>query len=295
MLKDSGFIDLIVNPTSTRGTQTVFAKDGNNFITGGHINMEMQDGKLVVRLQSIERSFRVYSKDFRVPTDQDTRIRVDFGVPTGLTLSVNGEIVDSDDYMGGLATSSGGVGNQQAFVLGANNNTSKDGGYTPLKEEFKGEIRVIDANFLDLGPRFVLTVENGEGGGLYSAGRAIGIAAAPAVPGMEFDVWTGDVSTVSDVSAAETFIITLERPATVSATYRPLPDGFFTLTVNNGSGGGNYEQGTVHAITADVAAVGQRFVSWDAQPPAPGAFDNIAAASTTITMPSANTAVMPVL
>ncbi|MGK7394629.1 MAG: glycosyl hydrolase family 8 [Candidatus Cyclobacteriaceae bacterium M3_2C_046] len=59
----------------------------------------------------------------------------------------------------------------------------------------------------------------------------------------------------------------------------------YTLTVNNGSGDGTYQSGTVVNISADTAPTGQQFSNWT------GATANIADindVSTTLTMPAAN-------
>ncbi len=63
----------------------------------------------------------------------------------------------------------------------------------------------------------------------------------------------------------------------------PVSPQLYTLTVNNGSGSGNYLQGTTVNITADTAPSGQQFAQWT------GDVANVAdinSASTTITMPA---------
>ncbi|NJM94513.1 MAG: hypothetical protein HC842_07495 [Cytophagales bacterium] len=61
----------------------------------------------------------------------------------------------------------------------------------------------------------------------------------------------------------------------------------YTLTVNNGSGDGSYAAGTVVNIVADPAPSGQQFANWTGS----SAMANASNASTTITMPAANTTV----
>src|SRR5207249_105865 len=74
--------------------------------------------------------------------------------------------------------------------------------------------------------------------------------------------------------------------ASVTATYKTAPPQTFSLTVVNGTGGGNYPLGQVVTITANTPPAGQVFDKWtgatvtDANSP-----------STTITMPAANTTV----
>jgi len=62
----------------------------------------------------------------------------------------------------------------------------------------------------------------------------------------------------------------------------------FTLSVNSGTGGGNYEEGTVVDISADVAPAGQEFDVWT------GDTANLAdvnSASTTVTIPAGDVTV----
>jgi len=62
----------------------------------------------------------------------------------------------------------------------------------------------------------------------------------------------------------------------------------YTLTVNNGTGTGEYEAGTVVDISADAPPAGQEFDAWtgDTAPVA-----NVNSADTTVTMPAANVTV----
>lgn len=71
-------------------------------------------------------------------------------------------------------------------------------------------------------------------------------------------------------------------------TFQTLAPPVYALTVNSGSGGGQYEAGHVQTISADPAPAGQRFDRWtgDTQYMA-----NVSVASTTVTMPTASVTV----
>ncbi len=136
-------------------------------------------------------------------------------------------------------------------------------------------------------PLYALTVNSGSGDGNYEANTIVNIVAD--APGSEqsFDVWTGDTAYVADVNEPNTTVTMPATNVTVTATYVSDPNApvTYTLTVNNGSGDGNYVEGTVVNISADGPGTGQVFDAWT------GDTTNIAATSdpnTTITMPAAD-------
>ncbi len=62
----------------------------------------------------------------------------------------------------------------------------------------------------------------------------------------------------------------------------------YTLTVNSGTGGGEYEAGTVVAISANAPAAGKVFDQWTGDT---GPVADVNSATTNVTMPAANVAV----
>jgi hypothetical protein len=68
----------------------------------------------------------------------------------------------------------------------------------------------------------------------------------------------------------------------------PPPPPTFALTVNNGTGGGNYAAGQTLTVTANAAPNGQQFAGWTG---ATEALANASAATTTLTMPAAATTI----
>ena len=131
---------------------------------------------------------------------------------------------------------------------------------------------------------YSLQVVNGAGSGSYHAGAVVNISANAAPAGQQFVSWSG--AGVANASASST---TLSMPAantTVTANYGPVPPATYTLTVVNGTGSGAYAAGAVVPIAANSPPAGQQFQSWTGASVA-----NSTSASTTITMPAANTTV----
>jgi hypothetical protein len=106
---------------------------------------------------------------------------------------------------------------------------------------------------------FALTVNNGSGGGSYTNGQQVAIAAnAPAV-GKTFDRWTGDTACVADILSAATTVTMPGQAVSLTATYK---DAVYTLTVNGGSGSGAYVYEEYVPITADAPPPGKVFDQW---------------------------------
>ncbi|GHV53992.1 hypothetical protein FACS1894181_17890 [Bacteroidia bacterium] len=152
-----------------------------------------------------------------------------------------------------------------------------------------GGNRTLVANFELIPPaQYTLVVNDGTGGGSYTAGTVVNISANTAPSGRTFDQWRGDVSGVTNVNNASTAYTMGSANATVTATYKALPPTAYTLTVNNGTGGGSYTAGTVVNISANTAPAGQTFDKWTGDI---SGIANVNNASTTCTMGSANATV----
>jgi hypothetical protein len=132
---------------------------------------------------------------------------------------------------------------------------------------------------------FMLTVNNGSGGGDYTMGTEVEIQGDSPPQGSLFDRWTGDVDYVDDVNSSNTIVTMPAQDISVTATYMP---ELFMLTVNNGSGGGDYEEGSEITIEADTPPEGEIFEMWT------GDVETIAdidSSITTIIMPAADISV----
>ncbi len=132
---------------------------------------------------------------------------------------------------------------------------------------------------------YVLTVNNGSGDGSYTEGATATIQANTAPSGQEFDLWTvtsGDLE-IDNVNSSNTTLTMGSGNATVTATYKNLPPVTYALTVNSGSGDGNYEAGATAIIQANTAPSGQVFDHWVVNSGNPQ-ISNVNASSTTLRM-----------
>ncbi len=137
----------------------------------------------------------------------------------------------------------------------------------------------VTATYADL-PTYVLTVVNGSGDGSYLSGTVVTITADTPAAGQVFSLWTG--ATVASASSPST-TITVTGTTTVTATYTTTPPATYTLTVQHGSGTGNYAAAHVQAIVADAAQPGYVFGYWTGDT---SYVANVNASSTTVTMPA---------
>jgi hypothetical protein len=133
----------------------------------------------------------------------------------------------------------------------------------------------VTANYA---PLYALTVVNGTGGGSYAAGTVVTISANPPPSGEAFTNWTG--ATVAQPASATTTLTMPAAQATVTANYTTS----YALTVINGTGSGLYAAGAVVTINANPAPAGMVFQDWTG-----ATVGNANAATTTLTMPGANT------
>ncbi|HAI11857.1 MAG TPA: hypothetical protein DCM28_09145, partial [Phycisphaerales bacterium] len=147
MLLNSGTVSIWVKPTSNCGEKAFFSKDSTSYDTGGHLTMWVWDNKITVRLQSTNTSYWVESSD--ITTNNWYHVVFSWG-DGGMKLFVNGQLEDTHEYAGGLGTNSGGNGNYEPIVLGANSWDSNNFSATPLCDYFKGyidDVRIYDMSF----------------------------------------------------------------------------------------------------------------------------------------------------
>ena len=107
--------------------------------------------------------------------------------------------------------------------------------------------------------QYSLSVTNGSGDGQYSMGAQVIIKADSPSPGKKFEMWTGDVAYVADQYNSNTIVTMPMSDISLTATYS---DAYYTLTVNNGSGDGDYIMGTEVIVEADSSAAGEKFDQW---------------------------------
>lgn len=130
--------------------------------------------------------------------------------------------------------------------------------------------------------KYKLTVNNGSGGGNYITGWEVNILADTPVAGKEFEKWTGDIEYIADEYDSITTVIMPDADISLTANYK---DRKYKLTVNNGSGDGEYFSGSEVNILADASADGQAFEKWTGDDEnAANPYDS----ATTVVMPTAN-------
>jgi len=141
----------------------------------------------------------------------------------------------------------------------------------------------LEITYTYSGTLHTLTVNSGSGDGDYTESTVVDITADTAPSGKEFDEWVGDTSGIADVSDPTTTLTMPPANQEVTATYTDAT--YYTLTVNSGTGDGNYISGTVVDIDADTAPSGKQFDEWVGDTEG---IANVNAASTTLTMPPNN-------
>ena len=132
---------------------------------------------------------------------------------------------------------------------------------------------------------YEVTVTNGTGGGNYAAGATVNITANAPATGKVFDKWTtSDGVTFGDENTATTTFVMPAKAVTVTATYKDAPVTTYAVTVNSGTGGGNYAAGATVNITANAPATGKVFDKWTTSDGVTFANENTA--TTTFVMPA---------
>ncbi len=129
---------------------------------------------------------------------------------------------------------------------------------------------------------YPLTVNSGDGDGDFTEGSAVTITAGEAPSGMIFDHWIVDPETteISEINNMETTLVMPLGAVTVEAIYEPI---MYSLTVDNGDGGGDNPFDSVVAITAGEAPPGQEFDDWVVNSGDPS-IDNVNASVALLTM-----------
>ena len=118
LLLNQGSVQFWFNTDDTDSRQGLFSKDSSGYDDGGHLTMYVEDDVVVVRMQSDDHSFTI-SSTVEVDEGGWNQVTFNFG-PDGMQLYINGEEAGTNNYTGGLGTSSGGTGNEEPIVIGAN-------------------------------------------------------------------------------------------------------------------------------------------------------------------------------
>jgi hypothetical protein len=139
-----------------------------------------------------------------------------------------------------------------------------DGGPADAARRINETAKTAEKWFSPVSPAYyTLTIVGGVGGGQYTYNAEAIITADAPLPGQAFDKWTGDAANrVLKPNERSTTFYMGTANATLTATYKVVSTDIHRLTVNYGAGTGNYETGTVVAITGNRPSGGQVFDKW---------------------------------
>ena len=148
---ESGTVMMWIRPDDLGGDQGLFSKDSKHYDDGGHLHIELDGSKVKVRLQGRENenedfsSHTVESPSGTAQEGQWMQVAFTWGA-TGMALYVNGTLVDSDSFTGGIED------NQEPIVMGASQTHSGDQSSSGLREFFEGamdEVAFFDTALSD--------------------------------------------------------------------------------------------------------------------------------------------------
>jgi T1SS-143 domain-containing protein len=148
----NGTIQFWFKPDDCNGKEGLLSKDSSGYDTGGHLTIWKDGDGIEVRIQSENQSYTL-EVGSGVSAGQWNHVAFSFG-DDGAKLYLNGQLVDTDSYTGGLQ------GNYEPLILGANawqtgNQSASD---SDLQDFFDG--KMDDVAFFDqqLSPEQVQTL-----------------------------------------------------------------------------------------------------------------------------------------
>ena len=172
------------DPSSRQG---LVSKDASGHGDGGHLTIFLNNSRVRARLSSASAGYQLSSP----PVAADTWHHVAFTWGAGgMNLYLNGAAVRSDSYVGGLGSTSGGLGNREPMVFGVDTRNSAQRSAAGWSNPFSG---LIDDVRLYNGTLDANQVAN------LHAGQPIGPSTGPTVV-----MDTSDFGTPLDLAITET-------------------------------------------------------------------------------------------
>lgn len=138
----------------------------------------------------------------------------------------------------------------------------------------------VTATYKNSPETYSLTVNQGSGDGSCIEGSKVTIKADAAAAGKVFDKWTGDTEHLGSATSATAIVTMPAEDIELTATYKDAVT--YTLTINGGTGDGEYVAGKKVIITADAPAEGKVFDKWTGDTAYAG---SALSKSTMVTMP----------
>jgi type II secretory pathway pseudopilin PulG len=138
-LLDDGTIDFWFNADAVtdKVKQGLFSKNSQDRDDGGQIEIYLDGTKLKVILESTSADNKLQYDG--ISAGQWYHVELVFGT-AGLSLILDNQVVDQDEYSGGLGTTSGGSGNTEPIAIGGRTNNANDGTTVGIGEFFAGLI-----------------------------------------------------------------------------------------------------------------------------------------------------------
>ncbi|MCG8508492.1 MAG: PA14 domain-containing protein, partial [Rhodospirillales bacterium] len=144
-LLDHGTVSFWFRSDNLSGEHGLLSKDSSGYDNGGHLHIYTDGAQLKAQLGSTTANHAVSSASV-LSTGTWYHVALTWGTG-GVRLYLNGSLVDSETYYGGTGTTSGGSGNYEPIVLGADATGSGDTAATPLDDYFDGridDVRIYD-------------------------------------------------------------------------------------------------------------------------------------------------------
>ena len=151
---DEGTISLHHYPTKTTGVGPLFSKDATGQGNGGHVYIYRNGTRIAAKIETTSNdpygtgaTIWLQSSTGTVSGNTWNHVALTWG-DGQVRLYADGVLVDSANHLGGLGTTSGGSGNAEPIVIGANQQDSVAGTAAPLESDFY-EGRIDDVRIYD--------------------------------------------------------------------------------------------------------------------------------------------------
>ncbi|MFK7941553.1 MAG: Ig-like domain-containing protein [Paracoccaceae bacterium] len=136
---ENGVLNLSFRADDVDDRQGLFSKDSSGFDDGGHMTLTIDQGRLILRVQTQTESLEISGGTIRSGEVADVSVTWEDGL---ISLSLNGE------RLGRTSTWTGLEPNREPIVIGGSQVRSGDGVADVIQDQFRGEITL--AELIDL-------------------------------------------------------------------------------------------------------------------------------------------------
>ena len=269
---DEGAIQLWFNTADVTQDAYLFSKDAVGTVSGGHAQVGVNAASHVtVRLQDTGTSYTGESTT-ALTANEWHHVVFTFG-SGGMQLYVDGQLVDTDAYTGGLDDiSSGGTGNVEPIVIGASSANSVPGTANPTDMHFDGRIDEVAMFGAQLTAEQIRE--------LYGAAlqnytiyqdTTLNATAAGGVLATDYDANDDPLTAVLVTGPSNAQSFTLNADGSFDYTPTAGFSGTDTFTYQANDGTGNSNVATVTITVDAVVTANAVWISTDSDSAAPGA------------------------